>query len=71
MEIVCQLCATVLAGPTENYVRMRGRAKGWRVYDGVSLTGDEVHVRLCPVCCKAPIIPRTPVLEGQIPLWGE
>lgn len=28
------------------------RARGWLVYDGVSVTGQPLHVRICPPCQK-------------------
>lgn len=26
------------------------RAGGWLVYDGLSVTNDPIHVRICPAC---------------------
>jgi hypothetical protein len=30
------------------------RVLGWRVFDGPSVTGKELHVRLCPACRRQP-----------------
>lgn len=26
------------------------RVRGWLVYDGLSVTGEPLHVRICPTC---------------------
>lgn len=71
MELVCQRCRAVLTGSTEQSTKTRARVRGWRIFDGVTLTGEPLVVRLCAVCCKTPMVLRAPVLEGQEPLWGD
>jgi hypothetical protein len=42
------------------------RFEGWKIFEGTSLTGQPVHVILCPTCSHAPPKPRaSKVLEGQ------
>lgn len=46
VERACRHCRRG-AGPTSTDVL---RAAGWRLYDGPSLTGKELHIVVCPWC---------------------
>jgi hypothetical protein len=42
---VCDLCPTAKRASDDGL-----RASGWLVYNGKSVTGKTLHVRLCPAC---------------------
>lgn len=46
MIIKCQMCTTTITVPTDGMARNYD----WRIFDGISLTGAELSIRLCPIC---------------------
>lgn len=52
ITIFCQKCERPGAVRTEDEAEARRmlRFAGWRIYDGPSQTGKELHVIYCPVC---------------------
>lgn len=47
------------------------RAKGWHMYQGKSLTGKYIDVKLCPSCIgtsRSRLPPAPLVLDGQLEL---
>lgn len=60
----CHLIAIPMPDPESEKIMLR--MEGWRIYDGFSLTGDIVRVRLCPEHGGGVPQARKPkVLEGQ------
>lgn len=45
------------------------RVRGWRVWAGLSLTGQPLSVCLCDKCCKSSRMTKVEVLEGQEELF--
>ena len=44
------------------------RVRGWLVYNGRSVTGKPLHVRICPTCQSETTPPRTAPHAEQPPL---
>lgn len=73
-ELYCDrsvACGSKLSDANEKLVIQRARVRGWRIYDGISMTGKPITVVLCNKCLKEPLTRSEPVLEGQEPLWTE
>lgn len=48
------------------------RAKGWRIYDGRSLTGKDISSHICPTCGGTPrskLPEAPPQLDQDVPLF--
>lgn len=70
-DLSCGECGALLTSANDQLVKMRARARRWKVFTGVSVTGAPIDVVMCDKCCRAPFERPTVVLEGQIPLWTE
>ena len=70
-DLSCEECGTILTSANDELVLMRARARRWKVFTGVSLTGAPIEVVMCNKCCLAPLERAPVVLKGQIPLWTE
>lgn len=51
--------------PTDDMLR----ARGWRTWNGLSMTGAPLDVILCEKCCSSTRPKPTQVLEGQEELF--
>lgn len=69
MKVECQNCGLLAAemrNRSEAEFEAMLRFEGWRIFDGTSLTGKDLHVVLCFQCVEAPAKPRpAKVLPGQ------
>jgi hypothetical protein len=60
----CHLIAIPMANPDQEALMLR--MEGWRIFDGISLTGQPIRVRLCPEHGGGVPQARKPqVLQGQ------
>ena len=46
---LCDLCPAAAHAHRDTL-----RVVGWTIYDGQSITGQTLHVRICPACQKGP-----------------
>lgn len=73
-DLVCDTCPQ--RSPWMDTVQAtvdRAVFRGWRVFDGPSLTGKPLKVACCPECLRTGAPARatgTPVLKGQLDLPG-
>ena len=66
----CDLCPEKLdVAGDKAAVIMRGRARGWKQYDGPTQGGDWLSTHLCPKCAQVARVKPPEVLEGQEELF--
>jgi hypothetical protein len=73
-DLVCDTCPNRCPyGASPAATEEMARVRGWRVFDGPSLTDKPLKVACCPECFRTgtPARPTgVPVLEGQLDLPG-
>jgi len=71
MTYRCDFCPSKIfdfGTPQESLAR--ARFLRWRIFEGNSITGQHIDVKICPKCAKSSMPPRKrSELEGQLDLF--